>query len=271
MFRRMPKHRVPRRVRLVPMTPRAPTSRYRVAELGALLADPVRAGMLLALMDGTVRPAGELARIAGIAPSTASGHLKKLVDGGLLAVIDQGRHRYFMVADAHVAHLLETLSLGRDTPRFVPGASPGTEITRARTCYDHLAGRLGVALFERLRGCDAWSLTDDAVRLSETGARRLLDVGLMTSDTPHPDLPGRVCVDWTERRFHLGGPLGAWLAARVFDVGWLRRRRTDRSLAATTAGRAGLRSLGVDWDALGATNPARAGHPASSRRASLAT
>ena len=252
------------------MTPRAPTSRYRVAELGALLADPVRAGMLLALMDGTVRPAGELARIAGVAASTASGHLKKLVDGGLLAVVDQGRHRYFMVADGHVAHLIETLSLGRDAPRFLPGASPGTEMTRARTCYDHLAGRLGVALFERLRGCDAWSLTDDAVRLSEPGARRLRQVGLMTTDTAHPDLPGRVCVDWTERRFHLGGPLGAWLAARVFDVGWLRRRGTDRSLAATTAGRSGLRALGVDWDALAASATAGKDRATTSRRASLA-
>ncbi|MDX1433587.1 MAG: winged helix-turn-helix domain-containing protein [Gammaproteobacteria bacterium] len=234
------------------MTPRAPASRFRVAELGALLADPVRAGMLLALMDGTVRPAGELARIAGVAPSTASGHLKKLVDGGLLAVVDQGRHRYFMVADAHVAHLIETLSLGRDAPRFVPGASPGAEMTRARTCYDHLAGRLGVALFERLRGLDAWSLTADAVRLSETGARRLRGVGLIAAESPHPDLPGRVCVDWTERRFHLGGSLGAWLAGRVFDAGWLRRRRTDRSLTATTAGRDGLHALGIDWNTLSA-------------------
>ncbi|MDX1432190.1 MAG: winged helix-turn-helix domain-containing protein [Gammaproteobacteria bacterium] len=232
------------------MTSRASISRYRVAELGALLADPVRAGMLLALMDGTVRPAGELARMAGVAPSTASGHLKKLVEGGLLAVVDQGRHRYFMVADAHVAHLIETLSLGRDAPRFVAGASPGEDMTRARTCYDHLAGRLGVTLFERLRDFDAWSLTSDAVRLSEVGAKRLRDVGLMSADSPHPDLPGRVCVDWTERRFHLGGPLGAWLAGSVFDAGWLRRRGTDRSLAATSTGRAGLRALGVDWDGL---------------------
>ena len=238
------------------MTPRAPTSRYRVAELGALLADPVRAGMLLALMDGTVRPAGELARIAGVAPSTASGHLKKLVEGGLLAVVDQGRHRYFMVADAHVAHLLETLSVGRDAPRFVPGALPGDDMTRARTCYDHLAGRLGVALFEQLRDFDAWSLTCDAVRLSESGARRLRDIGLIPTDTPHPDLPGRVCVDWTERRFHLGGPLGAWLTGCVFDAGWLRRRRTDRSLAATSIGRTGLRALGVDWDRLRASRAA---------------
>lgn len=228
----------------------APATRYQVAELGALLADPTRAGMLLALMDGTVRPAGELARIAGIAPSTASAHLKKLVDGGLLAVIDQGRHRYYMVADAHVAHLLETLSVGRRSPTFVPGADPGAEMTRARTCYDHLAGRLGVALFEQLRGLDAWSLSADAVRLSERGAARLRGAGLMPEDSPHPDLPGRVCVDWTERRFHLGGPLGAWLATRLFTAGWLRRRPTTRALTATTAGRDGLETFGVRWDAL---------------------
>lgn len=232
------------------MSPAAPASRYQVAELGALLADPARAGMLLALMDGTVRPAGELARMAGIAPSTASGHLKKLVDGGLLTVVDQGRHRYFMVADAHVAHLLETLSLGRRAPGFVPGANPGDEMTRARTCYDHLAGRLGVALFEQLRGADGLALTADAVRLSEQGARRMRDAGLMEKDSPHPELPGRVCVDWTERRFHLGGPLGAWLAGRVFEAGWLRRRPTTRAIAATATGRDGLRALGVRWDAL---------------------
>jgi len=243
------------------MTSRAPTSRYRVAELGALLADPVRAGILLALMDGTVRPAGELARIAGVAPSTASGHLKKLVEGELLAVVNQGRHRYFMVADAHVAHLLETLSIGRAAPGFVPGGSPGAEMTRARTCYDHLAGRLGVALFEQMRGFDAWSLTSDSVRLSEPGAGRLRAVGLMDTDTPHPDLPGRVCVDWTERRFHLGGPLGAWLAGRVFDADWLRRRRSDRSLTATTAGRAGLRALGLEWSSLYGTQSADPADP----------
>ena len=232
------------------MTPPAPASRYQVAELGALLADPARAGMLLALMDGTVRPAGELARMAGIAPSTASAHLKKLVDGGLLAVVDQGRHRYFMVADPNVAHLLETISLGRRAPRPVPGAALDTSMTRARTCYDHLAGRLGVALFERLRDAHAWTLTADAVRLSERGAGRLRDAGLMERDAPPPDLPGRICVDWTERRFHLGGPLGAWLAGRFFDLGWLRRRRTDRSLVATSTGRDALRRLGVRWDTL---------------------
>lgn len=232
------------------MTPTAPAMRYQVAELGALIADPARAGILLALMDGTVRPAGELARMTGIAPSTASGHLKKLVDGGLLAVVNQGRHRYYMVADAHVAHLLETVSAGRRAPAFIPGARPGAPVTRARTCYDHLAGRLGVALFARLRDADAWTLTADAVRLSERGAGRLRAAGLMAADARHPELPGRVCIDWTERRFHLGGPLGAWLARRLFETGWLHRRRTTRALAVTTAGRSGLRTLGVDWDAL---------------------
>jgi len=98
-----------------PTRPPAPATRFQVAKLGSLLADPGRAGMLLALMDGTVRPAGELARMAGVAPSTASGHLKRLVAGELLRVVDQGRHRYYMLADADVAHVIETLSLGHRT------------------------------------------------------------------------------------------------------------------------------------------------------------
>lgn len=234
-----------------PMTNTAPSSRFQVAEFGALLADPARAGMLLALMDGTIRPAGELGRMAGIAPSTASGHLKKLVEGGLLAVVEQGRHRYFKLADEHVAHLLETLSVGRHAPRIVAHANRDAVVTRARTCYDHLAGRLGVALFERLRDVDGWTLADDAIRLSERGASRLRQVGLLEESAAHPDLPGRACVDWTERRFHLGGPLGAWFAERVFETQWLRRRKTTRALTATATGRDGFSALGVNWDALG--------------------
>jgi hypothetical protein len=190
--------------------------------------------------------------MAGVAPSTASGHLGRLLEGGLLRVVDQGRHRYYMLANAHVAQLIESLSLGRQAPAHRPGASAGGVVTRARTCYDHLAGRLGVALFESLRDADAWTLTGDAVRLSTRGAARLRKAGLMGPQAPHPDLPGRVCVDWTERRFHLGGPLGAWLAQRVFGAHWLRRRGTTRALTATSAGRDGLRGLGVSWDALSA-------------------
>ena len=232
------------------MTDRSPISRFRVAEFGALIADPARAGMLLALMDGTVRPAGELARMAGIAASTASGHLKKLVEGGLVTVVDQGRHRYFTLADGHVAHLLETLTVS-DKPLRDPVRGHGDPVLiRARTCYDHLAGRLGVALFEQLQNADAWALTGDAVRLSEAGAIQLRKAGLLDEQTPHPDLPGRVCVDWTERRFHLGGALGAWLKDCVFDADWLQRRGKTRALVATTAGREGLLGLGVNWDAL---------------------
>lgn len=232
------------------MTGSVPSHRFRVAELGALLADPARAGMLLALLDGSVRPAGELARMAGVAPSTASAHLQKLVAGGLLGVVDQGRHRYFTLADADVAHLLETVAAGRGAAPLAPRAGAGRAVSRARTCYDHLAGRLGVALFARLGDAGAWLLASDAVRLSERGAQRLRRAGLLDEHAPHPERPGRVCVDWTERRFHLGGALGAWLAARVFAAGWLYRRRATRAIAATAAGRGGLRGLGIDWDAL---------------------
>ena len=231
-------------------TAQNPVTRFQVAEFGALLAEPARAGMLLALMDGTVRPAGELARTVGIAPSTASSHLQKLIQGGLLKVVNQGRHRYFMLADEHIAHMLETLTVGPDPQHKIPHANRDRSIAAARTCYDHLAGRLGVGLFQAMRESDIIALAEDAVRVSPTGVERLRELALLDTEQPAPDLPGRTCVDWTERRFHLGGPLGAWFTTRAFDKNWLRRRATTRAIVPTELGRARLRELGVPTDAL---------------------
>jgi len=233
------------------MTSAAPTSRHRLAEIGALLAEPARAGILLALIDGSARPAGELAALAGVAPATASAHLQRLVAGGLLALHAQGRHRYFRLAGEDVAHLVETLALaGAHAPAAAAVSPADTPLRRARTCYRHLAGRLGVALFERLRERDALELGSDAIRLSAAGARWLHDAGLFDDDDEGLALAGRSCVDWTERRFHLAGALGNRLAERLFERGWLRPRRDSRALALGARGDAGLRALGIDWTRL---------------------
>ncbi|MEO7323856.1 MAG: metalloregulator ArsR/SmtB family transcription factor [Dokdonella sp.] len=229
----------------------APATRHRLAEIGALLADPARAGILLALMDGSVRPAGELGEIVGVAPATASAHLRKLVEGNLLVVQAQGRHRYFRLAGEEVAHLVETLALAGARPL---AATPLTRtdplLRRARTCYQHLAGQLGVALFDRLRERKALLIDSDALRLSASGTRWLTEAGLLEADDAVAQLPGRNCIDWTERRFHLAGPLGTQLARRLIDVGWLKRRRDSRALMLGSAGRNGLKKLGLDWDRL---------------------
>lgn len=234
------------------MGARASQARFQIAELGGLLSDPARAAILLALKDGTVRPAGELARMAGIAPSTASAHLRKLIEGELLAVVECGRHRYYRIANERVAHMLETLTVSSvGLLRSCPWRGDPIML-RARTCYDHLAGRLGVALFEQIRIGDGWVLAEDSVRLSRAGSERLRSVGLLRDDDGWDEIPGHTCVDWSERRFHLGGKLGAWLTSRLFEEGWIRRRATTRALVATSAGRAGLRAMGIDWDGLGA-------------------
>jgi len=188
--------------------------------------------------------------MAGVAASTASGHLHKLIAGSLLRVVEQGRHRYYMLADDHVAHLLEILSVGREAPRSMRHANSDAAIATARTCYDHLAGRLGVAPFQALRESESLALSEDAVRLSDKGISQLRCMGLLEANTEDPDLPGRTCVDWTERRVHLGGPLGAWLAERVFAKQWLRRRTTTRAITPTEAARVGLSALGMRWDGL---------------------
>lgn len=228
----------------------ASPTRYQLAEIGALLADPSRAAILLALADGSARPAGELARIAGIAPGTASAHLRRLVEGGLLATLAQGRHRYFRIAGEIAAQVLETLPLLRACPSPAVAVRRGDPaLAYARTCYRHLAGRLGVAVYEWLRGDDGLRLGSDALRLSTRGSTRLRDAGLLADDAHAAALCGRTCLDWTERRFHLGGPLGVHLTARLLERGWLRRAAQARTLALTPPGRAALRRLGVAVDA----------------------
>jgi DNA-binding transcriptional ArsR family regulator len=224
-----------------------PVTRYQLAEFGALLAEPARAAIVLALLDSRARPAGELATIAGVAAATASAHLKRLSDAGLLSVVGQGRHRYYRLADEDVAHWIEALMLA--APRRIKERSMADrDLASARTCYKHLAGKLGVALFDRLRGARALDLESDAVRLNRNGEALLRESGLIVEmDADVLGLDGRTCVDWTERRFHLSGPLGTLLARRMLDERWLLRRNGTRAVGVSARGREGLRALGVEW------------------------
>jgi DNA-binding transcriptional ArsR family regulator len=219
-------------------------SKHRLAEVAALLGDPGRAGMLTSLWGGTARPAGELARLAGVTPATASSHLARLVAGGLLRVEPRGRHRYYRLAGPEVAHALEALALvlPPHAARDEEAAQP-TPLRRARLCYDHLAGNLGVALSDALLRRRLLALDDGAYALPVAGRRWFERLGIEIAPLERGRRPLlRSCIDWTERREHLGGALGAALASNLLERDWLRRVRGDRAVLVTTAGRRGLRS-----------------------------
>lgn len=224
-----------------------PINRYQLADMASMLAEPARAAIVLALMDGSARPAGELGDIANVSAATASVHLRKLCEGRLLAVIPQGRHRYYRIANEDAAHLVETLSLIAAPKRAVATRHGADEaMSRARTCYRHLAGRLGVALFERLSKQRALSTGSDALRLTRRGLRLLVSCELIEESDNADMLTGRPCIDWTERQFHLAGPLGTHLSQRFFESGWLRRRRESRALIVSPKGEVGFVALGID-------------------------
>jgi DNA-binding transcriptional ArsR family regulator len=237
-----------------------------IAAVGALLADRTRARILLALADGRELPASMLASESGVAAATASEHLSRLLDAGLVAVRPQGRFRYYRLAGPQVAELIEVVS--RLAP-FEPVRSlrQGTRahaLRQARVCYDHLAGRLGVAVFRGLiergaiSGGDGVHRPDDAVRdrfsapgrdvpyrLTRAGARRLGSFGVeLPEGAAGGELPLRYCVDWTEQAHHLAGDVGRALCARLLDLGWVRHGRAGRSLEVADAA-ALERALGV--------------------------
>lgn len=214
-----------------------------IAATGALLADPTRAQILLLLLDGRALPAGELARRARVSPSTASAHLTKLLEGGLLAVERQGRHRYFRLAQPSVGKALEALaSISPPVAvRSLRESQVGQAIHFARTCYDHLAGKLGVGLTESLVKSGTLCETENSFELSPAGADRLTAFGL---DLPQLRRQRRAfaprCLDWSERRHHVAGSLGAALVTRLFDLGWVRRTDASRAVQLTDTGRQGL-------------------------------
>ena len=233
------------------MTDAPAMTRYQLAEVGALLAEPARAAMLLALSDGTARPAGELARVAGVGAATASAHLKRLLDGGLLALHAQGRHRYYRLANEEVAAMLEALAMPRASSVSPPKPVADAAVRRARTCYRHLAGQLGVALCESMLARGYLETASEGLRLLPVGAAALIEAGLEAGSTDGwLRLHGRGCLDWTERRLHVGGPLGVAMTASMLDAGWLRRASQGRALVPSADGLRRLAALGVRLDAM---------------------
>jgi DNA-binding transcriptional ArsR family regulator len=214
-----------------------------IASVGALIGQPARANMLLLLLDGRGRTATELADSAGITRPTASSHLGQLVDGGLVRVDRQGRHRYFRLAGTEVAGLLESLLVIAGTPegidqRFGPRPS---DMRRARMCYDHLAGSLGVGLADGLIRAGALVEAGDNFQLTADGERLLAGFGVDVEAARRRRRHfARTCIDWSERRPHLAGALGAALAERLFDLNWIQREPESRTLHITAAGTQGL-------------------------------
>jgi DNA-binding transcriptional ArsR family regulator len=230
--------------------PRAPG----LARLAALIADETRAACLLALLDGRAWTAGELARHAGVAASTLSEHLGKLVAGGLLAEERQGRHRYVRLADARVAQVVEDLAaqVAPGTavrPRSLRESSAGSAMARGRTCYDHLAGRLGIAVTDALtaRGL---LVQDTGFALTDAGLRWFGEVGIGLDRRGRRPL-ARACLDWTERRPHLAGVAGAALCRHALDAGWCVRIGSERAVKVTPSGERALRELlGIEAGAM---------------------
>lgn len=222
-----------------------------VASVAALIGDPARAAILAALADGRALPAGELAAAAGLSPSAASAHLAKLLDGSLLALEREGRHRYYRLAGPQVAAALESLSLIAAQPtRDAVSRSPQAQALRyARSCYDHLAGELGVGIAIALeeRGLIAMG-QGKRVDVTRTGAAWFASVLDIDIGELRPGRHGLACqcLDWTERRHHLAGPLGAQMLLRCCDLGWLARNRRSRAVQLTRSGKSKLREhLGI--------------------------
>ena len=217
-----------------------------IAEVAALVGDPARANMLAALMDGRALTATDLAHVAGVRPATASGHLARLTQGGLLASTSQGRHRYFRLASREVAQMLEGIMAVAAEPRSTHRATPRIDpaLREARTCYDHLAGRLGVALADALVARGAVVLTEEAGEVTEAGHTLLQAFGA-PADAPRRTrrLYCRPCLDWSERRPHLAGALGAALLNRALEMGWIMRAKEGRAVIVTPEGRSGFAEM----------------------------
>lgn len=210
-----------------------------ISVVATLMAHPTRAAILAALVGGAALPAGQLAGAAGVTASTASEHLSRLVEGGLLAVVAAGRHRYFRLADPAVARAIEALAAAAPAPRAVRASrGPSEEMRRARSCYDHLAGVLGVGVCDALVGQGVLVPGEESFALTPAGEARLVALGVdVRAARARKRRFSPTCLDWTERRFHLAGALGAAILDRCVEAGWVARREGDRSLRVTVSGR----------------------------------
>jgi DNA-binding transcriptional ArsR family regulator len=216
-----------------------------ITNIAAMIGDHARAEVLTVLMSGMALTATELADAAGVTRQTISAHLAKLQDAGLLSVESQGRHRYFRIADAEVAQLLESLmgvAFGTGAVR-VRSSPREPALRKARVCYDHLAGELGVLVYESLARRGAFALDADGIALTLVGQDLVRALGIDTKQLPASRRPFcRTCLDWSERRHHLAGQLGTLLLDRFQQLGWARRVPDSRVLAFTPDGETALRT-----------------------------
>jgi len=209
-----------------------------LASIAALVGDPARANILVALLDGRALTAGELAYAAHVTPQTASGHLGKLARAKLIEPAQQGRHRYFKLAGRHVAAMLESISevAAVAPPRFRP-IRIDDAMRQARMCYDHIAGQLGVLLADALRAHGHIDFADDGGMVTPSGEAFFAKFGLDLSRARQSRrVFCRPCIDWSERRAHLAGSVGAALAERLMALHWIARKRDSRALTITPIG-----------------------------------
>jgi DNA-binding transcriptional ArsR family regulator len=213
---------------------------YPLASVAELIGERARSAMLIALLDDLALPAGELARIAGVSAQSASGHLSKLVDGGLLAVHNAGRHRYYKIAKPEVARALEALGAISTMPRLsrLPCDPKSRELYTARTCYDHLAGRVAVELTTALESSRVIRSSGEMnYEIGPRGKAGFQNLGLEIDALRRSRRAfARKCLDWTERRPHLAGALGEALCSRLLDLKWFARRPKTRALRITHLG-----------------------------------
>lgn len=222
----------------------------QIAEIAALVGEPARATMLSALLDGRALTAAELAFAARVTPQTASTHLAKLTEAGLLSPLRGGRHRYFRLASSKVVDMLDSIvAVALDNrPRYRPLSRQARELSAARICYDHMAGRLAVLLADFFTAQEYIVSGDEAAEITQAGTRFLAEFGA--------DLPAagsirrrfcRLCLDWTERRPHIAGAVGAALTRRCFDLGWTERMKHSRAVIVTVSGQRGFwETFGID-------------------------
>lgn len=230
---------------------------HNISSVAHLIAEPVRSVILITLVDGSAMSAGALARAAGVTAQTASSHLAKLLDGGLLSVESKGRHRYYRLAGAHVSHVLESLAtIGPVTPawRHTPNR-PAQALRFARCCYDHLAGQISIAVTQSMltRGFIV-EAGERQYAVTAPGCEWLQQLGIDMNDPAFSQASehARQCLDWTERQYHVAGPLGARLMDAFLAWGWISRSSATRSVSVTALGWEGLKQhFGISRDACG--------------------
>jgi DNA-binding transcriptional ArsR family regulator len=222
-----------------------------MVEVAALVGDTARATMLAALMGGQSLTASELAFLARVSRPTASEHLRKLANARLLAVTQKRRNRYYRIASPLVAAMLEgihAVAAIEVPPRYQPRSAKDDALRFARTCYDHLAGRLGVAIADALVHAGYLTLGDDGGELTPAGRQFLEKFGVRLAPEPRSRrVYCRPCLDWSERRYHVAGHIGREILARCLELGWLTRSRDYRAVTVTATGRKGLwETFGID-------------------------